>query len=180
MCSCKVPVIIVRFKWNLNFLRQIMRKFAQREAVYSMRKSRQTWWKLTLALRSSAHAHINEYLTKICTEDKFYREPTRCNNNDLLIIPISSTCFGRWFRSSSGSQDCVYCLWYNAPIAMPGGNLEAMELQFHRFQVTGRHCNGCLIPQAVNTLLVLQRMGEIIARNMLSWLELLINRYCCI
>jgi len=23
-------------------------------------------------------------------------------------------------------------------------------------------------------------MGEIIARNMLSWLELLINRYCCI
>jgi len=24
------------------------------------------------------------------------------------------------------------------------------------------------------------RMGEIIARNMLSWLELLINGYCCI
>jgi len=28
--------------------------------------------------------------------------------------------------------------------------------------------------------LVLLRMGETIARNMLSWLELLINRYCCI
>ena len=28
--------------------------------------------------------------------------------------------------------------------------------------------------------LVLLKMGEIIARNMLSWLELLINRYCCI
>jgi len=28
--------------------------------------------------------------------------------------------------------------------------------------------------------LVLLRMGEIIARNMSSWLELLINRYCCI
>jgi len=28
--------------------------------------------------------------------------------------------------------------------------------------------------------LVLPRMGEIIARNMVSWLELLINRYCCI
>jgi len=27
--------------------------------------------------------------------------------------------------------------------------------------------------------LVLLRMGEIIPRNMLSWLELLINRYCC-
>ena len=28
--------------------------------------------------------------------------------------------------------------------------------------------------------LVLLRMGEITARNMLSWLELLISRYCCI
>jgi len=28
--------------------------------------------------------------------------------------------------------------------------------------------------------LVLLKMGEIIARNMLNWLELLINRYCCI
>ena len=27
---------------------------------------------------------------------------------------------------------------------------------------------------------MLLKMGEIIARNMLSWLELLINRYCCI
>jgi hypothetical protein len=32
-----------------------------------------------------------------------------------VIIPISSTCFGRWFRPSSGAQDCVYSLWYNAP-----------------------------------------------------------------
>ena len=29
------------------------------------------------------------------------------NNNGLLIIPTSSTCFGRWFRSSSGALDCV-------------------------------------------------------------------------
>jgi len=28
--------------------------------------------------------------------------------------------------------------------------------------------------------LVLLRMGVIIARNSLSWLKLLINRYCCI
>jgi len=27
---------------------------------------------------------------------------------------------------------------------------------------------------------VLLKMGKIIARNMLSWLELLISRYCCI
>ena len=38
---------------------------------------------------------------------KWYRQPTRCNNNGLLIIPVSSTCFGRWFCPSSGALDCV-------------------------------------------------------------------------
>jgi len=28
---------------------------------------------------------------------KQYRQPTRCNNNGLLIIPVSSTCFGQLF-----------------------------------------------------------------------------------
>ena len=35
----------------------------------------------------------------------------------------------------------------------------------------------CIIPQAVTHSLVLLNMGKIIARNMLSWLELLISRY---
>jgi len=39
---------------------------------------------------------------------------------------------------------------------------------------------GCIIPQAVAYSLVLLKMGKLIARNMLSRLELLINRYCCI
>ena len=45
---------------------------------------------------------------------------------------------------------------------------------------TGRQHRGCIIPQAVTHSLVLLKMGEIIAWNMLSWLELLINCYCCI
>ena len=32
---------------------------------------------------------------------------TRCNNNGLLIIPVSSTCFGELFCPSSGALDCV-------------------------------------------------------------------------
>ena len=28
---------------------------------------------------------------------KQYRQPTRCNNYGLLIIPFSSTCFGQLF-----------------------------------------------------------------------------------
>jgi hypothetical protein len=51
---------------------------------------------------------------------------------------------------------------------------------FLRFQATGQHHRGCIIPQAVTHSLVFVKMGKIIARNMLSWLELLINRYCCI
>ena len=46
--------------------------------------------------------------------------------------------------------------------------------------VTGRQHRGCIIPQAVTHSLVLLKMGKIIARNMLSWVELLIGRYCCI
>jgi len=47
--------------------------------------------------------------------------------------------------------------------------------------VAGRQHRGCIIPQVVTHSLVLLKMGKIIARNnMLSWLELLISRYCCI
>ena len=45
---------------------------------------------------------------------------------------------------------------------------------------TGRQYRGCIIPQAVTRSLMLLKMGKIISRNMLSWLELLIGRYCCI
>jgi len=47
------------------------------------------------------------------------------------------------------------------------------------FQANSRQHLQCITPQAVTHSLVLLRMGEIIARNMLSWLELLTNRYCC-
>jgi len=60
---------------------------------------------------------------------------------------------------------------------LPAGNLEAEEL---RFQATGRQLCGFIIPQAVTHILVLLKMGGINARNMFSWLELLINRYSCI
>jgi len=56
-------------------------------------------------------------------------------------------------------------LWYNAPtMLLP----------------TGRQHRGRIIPQALAHSLVLLQMGKIIARNMLSWLELFISRYCCI
>jgi len=42
----------------------------------------------------------------------------------------------------------------------------------------GRQHRRCIIPQAVTHSLVFLMMGKISSRNMLSWLELLINRYC--
>jgi len=47
---------------------------------------------------------------------------------------------------------------------LPAGNLDDVELD----TTSCKHS------------LVLLRMGKIIARNILSCLELLINRYCCI
>jgi len=49
--------------------------------------------------------------------------PNRCNNNGLLIIPISSTCFGRLFCPSSAAIDCVYSVWYNVTTMLPAGNI---------------------------------------------------------
>ena len=56
----------------------------------------------------------------------------------------------------------------------------SLEAEFLRFQATGRQNSGCIIPQAVTHSLVLLKMGKLIARKMLSYLELLTNRYFCI
>ena len=58
-----------------------------------------------------------------------------------------------------------YSLWYNAATMLPA---------------VGRQHRRCIIPQTVTHSLVLLKMGKIISRNILSWLELLISRYCCI
>ena len=59
-------------------------------------------------------------------------------------------------------------------------NARSRGLSFRHHAATCRQHRGCVIPQAVTQSLVLLKMGKIISRNMLSWLELLISRYCCI
>jgi len=58
-----------------------------------------------------------------------------------------------------------YSLWYNAATMLPAG---------------GRQHRRCITPQTVTHSLAFLKLCKIIARNMLSWLELLISRYCCI
>ena len=89
----------------------------------------------------------------------------------LLIISISSTCFGREFRPSSRALDCVYSLWCNAPTVLPAGNQD--DVPPH----TGHQpaAPSVLYTTSCKHSLVLLRMDEIVARNVSSWLKLLIK-----
>jgi len=73
-----------------------------------------------------------------------------------LLTPISSTCFGRWLRPSSGASDCVYSLWYNALTMLLAGGQDAehpdhrlatilmlagvMDEMEHMFHLIHQHC----------------------------------------
>ena len=93
---------------------------------------------------------------------QWYKQPNRCNNNGLFIIPISSTFSGDNFaHSQEHSTVFTACGIMHRRCCRP------VASSVH-YTTSCKHS------------LVLLRMGEIIARNMLSWLELWINRYCCI
>jgi len=64
-------------------------------------------------------------------------------------------------------------LWYKAATMLPAGSLKA-ELPGYQPATSWMHYT-----TSCKHSLVFLSMGEIIAWNMLSWLELLINRYCC-
>jgi len=56
-------------------------------------------------------------------------------------------------------------LWYNAKTMLPAGKPAASSVHY---TTSCKHS------------LLLLRMGEIVVRNMLRWLEILINRYYCV
>jgi len=48
-------------------------------------------------------------LCRFCVLVYFYSKPTRCTNvSNLFILEWHCTCFRRYFRPSSGVQDCTY------------------------------------------------------------------------
>ena len=102
----------------------------------------------TLLYRSMKHLVISKF--DVCVTVRHWYNSINSQLDTiiiiLLILSISSTCFERWFRPSSGTLDCVYSLWYIALAILP--------------TTSCKHS------------LVLLRMGEIIVRNMLSWLKL--------
>jgi len=57
---------------------------------------------------------------------------------------------------------------------MPAENLDAEHLGYRPASSWVHYTTSC------KHSLVLLKMGDSITQNMLSWLELLINHYCCI
>jgi len=106
--------------------------------------------------------------------------------------PFLQLCFGTgWLLfvcvSQESSERNLFYMLQSLKISIPTGSKKtcsalaafcSLEVEFLRFQATCRQHRGCIIPQAVTHSLALLNMGVIIARKMLSWLDLLINRYC--
>jgi len=70
--------------------------------------------------------------------------------------------------------------WYNAAMMLLTGNLDEVELPVPPHPGYRPAASSLHYTTSCKHSLMLLRMGKIIARNMLSWLELLINHCCCI
>ena len=46
----------------------------------------------------------------------------------IYLFLISSTCFGRFLRPSSGALDCIYSFWYCPPLLLLAGVVDEMGL----------------------------------------------------
>jgi len=43
-----------------------------------------------------------------------------------LLFQVGSTCFGRWFRPSSGALDCIYSIWWSSPKLLLAGSRQQL------------------------------------------------------
>jgi len=69
----------------------------------------------------------------------------------IYLFLITSTCFGRCLRPSSGTHDCNYSFWYCRPMLLPVGIMDQMELQL--IHDTSRQQYRWKISEAVNTFM---------------------------
>ena len=92
-------VDVTRDRWKLTFKRRIKSHLPFAGNIRSSPYSTGFQDRGNLRLFSKSQKNVMKY--------KQYRQPTRCNNNGLLIIPVSSTCFGQLFCPSSAALDRV-------------------------------------------------------------------------
>jgi hypothetical protein len=71
-----------------------------------------------------------------------------------FIIPLFldySTCFGQYYRSSSGAYNCNYSFWFYTCLSLPAAVMAKWE-QFPLSHDSGRQRQTCLKPEAVITV----------------------------
>jgi hypothetical protein len=66
----------------------------------------------------------------------------------IYLFLIRPTCFGRYFRPSSGALDCIYSFWYCPTILMLAGVIDEMELTYSQFHLIHQWT----VSEAVNTV----------------------------
>ena len=47
-----------------------------------------------------------------------------------LLFLVSSTCFDRCLRPSSGALDCIYSIWQYSPKQLPAGVMDELKLNY--------------------------------------------------
>ena len=101
-------------------------------------------------------AHHQEHLTVSTASDIVHlcccRPVSWTRWNSFYLYPMSSTCFGRCFRPSSGALDCIHSFWYSPPMLLPAGVTEEMEREFHLVHNTSQQQHRWTISETVNTV----------------------------
>jgi hypothetical protein len=70
----------------------------------------------------------------------------------IYLFLISSTCFGRCLRPSSGTLDHIYSFWYCPLVLLLAGVTDEMELQLHLIHDTSQQQYRWTISDAINTV----------------------------
>jgi len=93
--SCKVWVILVRFKRNVQFIDRVLEN-----VKYQISRKSVQWQ------------------SRVVPCGQIWRSWYDCESNQPdatvyinLLFLVSSTCFGRCFRPSSEAIDCIYSIW---------------------------------------------------------------------
>jgi len=91
VCASRCFVPKCRFYITIKTKCRFLKDFSEKMLLYALPNLTQKF-----ALAHSVCAFYNSQKSSHSFSiSRWYKQPTRCNNNNLLVISISSTCFGR-------------------------------------------------------------------------------------
>ena len=115
--------------------------------------------KYVLILQFDIHGSVHhDVLTKMTNKMQLCRI-IYCS---LTALHVSSDTYAHHQEHHS----CIYSFWYYSHMWLPAGVMDELELLFQLIQGSSRQSHMWIIPEAVNTAVMLLMMSESIARNM--------------